>query len=189
MKKILILLLLLGFSSSVLADTSVDNGSWFIQINGDTGFPTGNLYNAVNQGWGGEGSIGYRTDNLALSVESGYDTYSAKNGTFNGMWNLVPLVGKIQFGGVGYQPIMPYIFVAAGLAFNSESASAFGFTGTTNETDFLGEGGLGLSFGLTHEASFFMQGKVELDNTSKNYSSDSPTVLIPVNAGFNFALE
>jgi hypothetical protein len=52
-----------------------ETGTWFMQINGDLDSPTGNLANAVNQGWGGEGSIGYHLDrSFQISIETGYDT-------------------------------------------------------------------------------------------------------------------
>jgi outer membrane protein W len=192
MKKTLFLFLglMVGAVSLVFADTAASGtGSWFIQLNGDMGIPTGHLNDAVNPGWGGEGSIGYHSmDNFDVSVESGYDTYAAKNQTFSGTWNLIPLVLKGQYY-FGSDAVKPYLFLGAGVAFNSESASAFGLTGTTNETDFLGEGGLGLAFSLGDKASLFVQGTVEVDTTSSNYSNDSPTVLIPINAGFKFALE
>jgi hypothetical protein len=120
-------------------------------------------------------------------VESGYDTYSAKNGTFNGTWNIVPLIAKGQYC-FGTGTVKPYLFLGAGVAFNSSSASAFGITGSTSETDFLGEGGLGLDFAVAQNVGLFVQGKVELDTTSKNYAADVPTVLIPINAGIKFAL-
>ncbi len=189
MKKILILslMLMLGSVSFAMADDTT-GGAWVIQLNGDTGFATGNLAKNVNQGWGGEGSIGYRfPSNILLAVESGFDTYSAKNGTFNAQWNMVPLIAKIQ-SCFGTGMVKPYLFVGGGLAFNSSTASAFGVSGTTTETDFLGEAGLGFDFAVAENVALFVQGKVEMDTTSKNYSSDVPTVLIPINAGFKFAL-
>jgi len=175
---------LLGLAASAGAQ---DQGNVFLQVNGDTSFPTGNLSSAVNQGWGGEGSIGYRfQDVLTLSVESGYDTYSFKNNykNFNsGSWNLVPLVFKVQIG-FRHLPINPYIFAAGGLAFNAESFSAGGFTYNANETDFLGEAGAGLAFPTMADSSFFIQGKIEMDNTSSSYANDQPTYLFPINVGF-----
>ena len=144
---VLVSLLMLGTVSFVMADSgtgSPDNGAWFMQINGDTSFPTANLANQVNQGWGGEGSVGYRFPaNLELSLESGYDTYSAKNGAFNGMWNVIPVVMKLEYG-FGDSPTKPYLFVGAGLAFNNKSASFFGGTVSTSET----WAGLGVIFVL-----------------------------------------
>ena len=151
MKKILILvsMLTLGLVSIASADPgpgAIDNGAWFMQLNGDTSFPTANLANQVNQGWGGEGSIGYRfPQNFQFAVESGYDTYSTKNGNNTGTWNVVPLVFKLQYN-VGYSSTKPYLFVAGGFAFNSKSANYFGGTVSSSETDFLEEAGVGLSF-------------------------------------------
>jgi hypothetical protein len=189
MKKFLILVLLLavGLVSKSWADTVSDDGAWFIQINGDSGFPTGNLANNVNQGWGGEGSIGYHfAHDYAVAVESGFDTYSAKGGA-NAQWNMVPLIFKVQMGGYS-AGVSPYLLLGAGVAFNSETATVFGITGNASETDFLGEAGLGLAFPLSDKANFFVQGKVEADMTSSNYSKDQPTVLIPINAGFQFLM-
>jgi hypothetical protein len=194
MKKILVLisLLMLGSVSLVLADSgtgSMDNGTWFMQLNGDTSFPTANLANQVNQGWGGEGSIGYCfPQNLELALESGYDTYSTKNGNNNGMWNVVPIVLKLQYG-FGDSPTKPYLFVGAGLAFNNKSANYFGGTVSTSETDFLEEAGMGLSFAMSSGTVFFVQGKIEVDNTTSSYASDVPTIVFPINVGWKFSLD
>jgi hypothetical protein len=197
MKKLLILvsIVTLGFVSIASADpisgpSPVDNGAWFMQLNGDTSFPTANLSNQVNQGWGGEGSIGYRfPQHFDISVESGYDTYSTKNGNNTGMWNLVPLVMKLQYN-VGNGATKPYLFVAGGFAFNSKSPNYFfGQTSPTSETDFLEEGGVGLSFDLMSGSIFFVQGKIEVDNTTGAYASDVPTIVFPINIGWKFALD
>ncbi len=179
---------LLGLAASAEAQSNQPGqGNWFFQLNGDTSFPTARLSNEVNQGWGGEGSIGFRfPDVLSLSVESGYDTYSLKN-TYNnfnsGSWNLVPLVFKAQVG-FSNMPINPYVFVAGGLAFNTESFSGGGFTFNANETDFLGEAGVGFAFATMTNSSFFIQAKVEMDDTTSNYANDQPTYLFPINVGF-----
>ncbi len=166
-----------------------EKGTWFMQMNGDLDSPTGNLANAVNQGWGGEGSIGYRlSSHFQLSLETGYDTYSEKDTAFNGSWNLVPLVVKGAYVmGSGF--VRPYIFLAAGMAFNSRLANFGSFTGSNNEADFLGEAGFGLSFYMGDRSSVFLQSKMEFDNTSSNYASDQPTILLPLNAGIKFALD
>jgi hypothetical protein len=192
MKKILVLvsLFLLGSVSHVLADsTTMGNGSWFMQINGDTSFPTANLSNQVNQGWGGEGAIGYRFPmNLELSAESGYDTYSTKNGNNNGMWNMVPLLLKLQYN-LGDSSTKPYVFVGGGLAFNTKSANFFGTTFSNSETDFLEEAGVGLSFAMMSGTIFYIQGKIEVDNTTSSYASDVPTIVFPINVGWKFSLD
>ena len=160
-----------------------------MQINGDTSFPTANLANQVNQGWGGEGSIGYRFPaNLEVAVESGYDTYSTKNGNNSGMWNVVPLVLKLQYN-LGESPTKPYLFVGGGLAFNNKSANFFGGTISSNETDFLEEAGVGLSFAMMSGTVFFVQGKIEVDNTTSSYASDVPTIVFPINVGWKFSLD
>jgi hypothetical protein len=165
-----------------------ENGTWFIQVNGDLDSPTGNLANAVNQGWGGEGSIGYRlSQNFQISIETGYDTYSEKDTAFNGSWNLVPLVFKGAYV-MSHGFVRPYVFLAAGMAFNSRLANFGSFTGSNNEEDFLGEVGFGLSFDLGDRSSVFLQSKMEIDNTSSNYASDQPTILLPLNAGIKFPL-
>jgi hypothetical protein len=193
MKKIWVLvsLILLGSVSNLLADSMapVESGSWFMQINGDTSFPTANLANQVNQGWGGEGSIGYRFPmNIELAVESGFDTYSTKNGNNSGMWNMVPLIAKLQLN-LGDSATKPYLFVGGGLAFNSKSANFFGTTLSSNETDFLEEAGVGLSFAMMSGTVFYVQGKIEVDNTTSSYASDVPTIVFPINVGWKFALE
>jgi hypothetical protein len=192
MKKISILFWvgLLGLVSNAWADVeNMTKSTWVIQENGDTSFPTGRLANNVNQGWGGEGSIGYRLPiDLEFSVESGYDTYSARNNSFNSTWNVVPLVFKIQYG-FGTGSIKPYLFIGAGIAFNAKTNSSDGSMNGASEADFLDEGGFGLDFALLENSSFFVQGKMETDYTSSNYASDQPTVLFPLNAGFKFALD
>jgi hypothetical protein len=191
MKKIsiLFLFLVLGSASLISAETvNTEDTSWFVQMNGDTSFPTGNLTNRVNQGWGGEGSLGYRFSRDAeLSVESGYDTFSGKQGT-NNTWNIVPLILKAQYS-IGDDMIRPYGFVGAGVSFNSQSTTFGGFTGSNAEVDFLDEFGVGLSLVVTEKVFFFVQGKMEMDFTSSNYSSDQPTLLFPLNAGLQFELD
>jgi hypothetical protein len=181
----------LGLVSSAWAQTDPDGEditAWFAQISGNSNFPTGHLDQAVNQGWGGEGSIGYRLPgHIELSLESGYDTFQAKNNLFNGTWNMVPVVVKGQIY-LGHSMIRPYLFVAAGLAINSESASFLGITGTANETDFLEEAGIGFAFPLGNRSNFFIQGKVDFDNTSSHYAKDQPTVFFPISAGFQFMM-
>ena len=165
-----------------------EKGTWFLQVNGDLDSPTGNLANAVNQGWGGEASIGYHLpENFEISLETGYDTYSEKDNAFNGSWNVTPLVVKGTYV-VGHEFVRPYVFLAAGMAFNSKLANFGAFTGSNNEADFLGEAGLGLSFAMSNTSSVFLQTKMEVDGTSSNYAADQPTVFIPLNAGLKFAL-
>jgi hypothetical protein len=165
-----------------------ESGTWFMQLNGDLDSPTGNLANAVNQGWGGEASIGYHlTRDFQISIETGYDTYSEKDTAFNGSWNLVPLVVKGAYV-ISHGFVRPYIFLAAGMAFNSRLANFGSFTGGNSEADFLGEAGFGLSFSMGDRSSVFLQTKMEIDNTSSNYASDQPTILLPLNAGLKFAL-
>jgi hypothetical protein len=192
MKIILILFFmgLLSLTSSAFAVTeNMDQDTWILQMNGDTGFPTGSLSHNVNQGWGGEGSIGFRFPiDLEFSVESGYDTYSSKNGSFNSTWNVVPLIIKTQYS-FGNAGIKPYVFIGAGVAFNSKTASSNGNMNSASETDFLDEAGIGLSFVMMENTCFFVQGKVEMDYTSANYAADQPTVLFPINAGFKFDLD
>jgi hypothetical protein len=193
MKKfsILIFICVLGLASTSRAQTDPDGEeitSWFAQINAASNFPSGHLAQDAGQGWGGEAAFGFRLPgHVELSVQSGYDTFNSKSTLFNGTWNMIPLVvkGQVYFG---QGNIRPYVFLAAGLAFNSESASFLGITGTNSETDFLEEGGIGLAFPMGNRSSFFIQGKVDVDNTSSAYASDQPTVFFPVSAGFQFML-
>lgn len=193
MKKITILFLIfmLGLVSTARAQTDPDGEdvtAWFAQINGNSDFPSGNLGKGVNQGWGGEASAGFRAPgHIEVSAETGYDSFQAKNNLFNGTWNMTPLLLKGQVY-LGYSAIRPYVFLAAGLAFNFESASFLGITGTSSETDFLEEAGIGFAFPLGNRSSFFIQGKVDADNTSSRYAVDQPTVFFPLSAGFQFML-
>jgi Outer membrane protein beta-barrel domain len=165
-----------------------EKGTWFMQMNGDLDSPTGNLANAVNQGWGLEISVGYHlSKSFQVSVETGYDTYSEKDTAFNGSWNVTPLVLKGAYV-ISHGFVRPYVFLAAGMAFNSRFANFGSFTGSNSEADFLGEAGLGLSFAMGNRSSVFLQTKMELDGTSANYAADQPTILIPLNAGIKFAL-
>jgi len=188
---IVVSLCLFCLVSSAWAQTDPDgsdNTAWFAQINGNTCFPSGHLSQNVDQGWGFEASLGYRLPgHVEISVESGYDTYLAKITTFNGAWSMTPLVLKGQIY-LGSSIIRPYLFVPAGLAFNSESASFLGLTGTANETDLLEEGGFGFALPMGDRSSFFIQGKVEADNTTSHYANDQPTLLFPVSAGVQFML-
>src|SRR5665213_166774 len=192
MKTIYILMILftLGLVSRAQAQlVPVSYEKWFMQINGDLGSPTGNLANAVNQGWGGEAAIGYYfPHNLEISLEAGFDTYSEKNSALNENWNLLPLVFKAQYHFFDASPLQPYVLLAAGLAFNSRYANFASFTGSNNETDLLEEAGFGLNFILGSQSSFYAQIKMEWDNTSSNYADDQPTVLIPINFGVKFLL-
>jgi hypothetical protein len=189
MKKLLLLVLFgaLGLSP-VWADSTIpadppakpDIGTWVFQINSETGFPTGRLNNVVNEGWGAQASFGYRfPQNITLSLEGGYMGYSAKSGVLNTTWAALPfmLVGQYSFSS---GTIQPYVFLGAGMAFNSQASS---FAGTAAENDFLEEAGLGISFALVTQTYLFVQSKVEVDNTSSAYAPDQPTVLIPLDVG------
>ena len=192
MKKLLILFFIgvLGLSP-VWADSTIpadppakpDIGTWVFQINSETGFPTGRLNNVVNEGWGAQASFGYRfPQNISLSLEGGYMGYSAKNGVLNTTWATLPfmLVGQYSFSSGSIQP---YIFLRAGMAFNSQSSSFAGPSGTVAENDLLEEAGLGISFALVTQTYLFVQSKIEIDNTSSAYAPDQPTVLIPLDVG------
>lgn len=160
-------------------------GCWIFQVNAETGFPTGNLNNVANEGWGSEGSFGYRfPQNITISLESGYVGYSAKSGVLNTTWDLIPIVlkGQYNFGNAGIQP---YVFLGAGLALNSQSSSFAGLTYARGETDFLEESGLGVSFAVAPQIYLYVQTKIEIDNTSGNYAADQPTVIIPLDIGLN----
>jgi hypothetical protein len=123
-----------------------------------------------------------------LAIESGYDTYSTKNGNNSGAFTVVPLVLKLQYD-LGVMPTKPYIFVGGGLAFNNKSANYFGGTVATSETDFLEEAGIGMSFSMEAETIFYVQGKIEVNNTSSSYASDVPTISFPINVGVRFPLD
>jgi hypothetical protein len=160
-------------------------GCWVFQVNAETGFPTGDLNNVANEGWGSEGSFGYRfPQNITVSLESGYAGYSAKNSVLNTTWDLIPIVlkGQYNFGNAGIQP---YVFLGAGIALNSQSSSFAGPTFAKGETDFLVEAGLGISFAVAPQIYLYVQTKIEIDNTSVNYAADQPTVLIPLDIGLN----
>src|SRR5665213_922041 len=160
-------------------------GCWVFQVNAETGFPTGNLNNVANEGWGSEGSIGYRfPQNITILAESGYAGYAAKSGVLNTTWDLIPIVlkGQYNFGNAGIQP---YVFLGAGFALNSQSSSFAGSTYARGETDFLEEAGLGISFAVAPQIYLYVQTKIEIDNTSSNYAADQPTVIIPLDIGLN----
>ncbi|HXL72813.1 MAG TPA: hypothetical protein VN963_04225 [bacterium] len=177
----------MGSSAGVTTDPP-ESGHWFMQLNGDLNSPTGNLANEVNQGWGGEISVGYHlTRSTEIAIETGFDTYSEKDTAFNGSWNMTPLVFKGIYI-IGHEFVRPYVFLAAGMAFNSRIADFGAYTGSNNEADFLGEAGFGLSFSMGEGSSVFLQTKMEVDTTSAGYASDQPTILIPLNAGIKFAL-
>jgi hypothetical protein len=173
---------------SVAANNAVvpaNIGTWVLQIDGETSFPTGRLNNVADEGWGPEGSIGYRfPQNITLSFETGYEGYAAKNGVLNTTWDMVPILLKCQYN-FGSINVQPYLFLGAGIALNAQSSSFAGPSGIVSETDFLEEGGLGISFLLLTQTYLFVQGKVEVDDTSSNYAGDQPTVLIPVDVGLN----
>jgi hypothetical protein len=160
-------------------------GCWIFQVNAETGFPTGNLNNVVNEGWGSEASFGYRfPQNITISLESGYAGYGAKNGVLNTTWALIPIVlkGQYNFGNAGIQP---YVFLGAGIALNSQSSSFAGSTYAKSETDFLEEAGLGISFAVAPQIYLYVQTKIEIDDTSVHYAADQPTVVIPLDIGLN----
>jgi hypothetical protein len=160
-------------------------GTWIFQVDGETSFPTGHLNNVAAEGWGPEGSFGYRfPQNITLSIETGYVGYAPKNGMLNTTWDVVPILLKCQYN-FGNINIQPYLFLGAGIALNAQSSSFAGPSGVVSETDFLEEGGLGISFALLTQTYLFIQGKVEVDNTSSNYAGDQPTVLIPIDVGLN----
>ncbi len=179
----------LGFISNVWADEEERTTHvWIIQANQDFSFPLDNLANRVNPSWSVQGSVGYRFPiNLELSIESGYDSYAARDSSFNRIWTVFPLVFKVQYG-FGNGIIQPYVFIGAGAAFNNKTASADGSTIGASETDFLDEGGIGMDFSLDKNSSFFFQFKLVMDHTSSSYSDDTPVFVSLPNAGFKFAL-
>ncbi len=160
-------------------------GTWVFQVDGETSFPTGHLNNSVGEGWGPEGSFGYRfPQNITLSLETGYVGYPAKNGALSTTWDMVPILVKGQYN-FGSGNIQPYFFLGFGIALNSESSSLADPGGAVGENDFLEEAGLGVSFALLTQTYLFVQSKVEVDNTSSHYAGDQPTVLIPIDVGLN----
>jgi hypothetical protein len=176
-----------GAAPSAIANTAIPSnfGTWIIQVDGETSFPTGRLNNVAVEGWGPEASFGYRfPQNITLSLESGYIGYAAKSGVLNTTWDMVPVLLKGQYN-FGSGNIQPYFFLGLGIALNSESSSFAGPGGAVGENDFLEEAGLGVSFALLTQTYLFFQSKVEVDNTSSNYAGDQPTVLIPVDVGLN----
>jgi len=176
-----------GPAPSVVANTTVPSplGTWVVQVDGETSFPTGRLNNVVGEGWGPEGSFGYRfPQNITLSLEAGYVGYAAKNGALNTTWDIVPILLKGQYN-FGSGNIQPYLFLGLGIALNYESSSFAGPGGAVGEADFWEEAGLGVSFALLTQTYLFIQSKVEIDNTSSNYAGDQPTVLIPIDVGLN----
>lgn len=176
---------------SVVANNAaipVNTGTWVIQVDGETAFPTGHLNDRVSEGWGPEGSFGYRfPENITLSLETGYVGYAAKNGVINTTWDIIPIILKGQYN-FGSGNIQPYFFLGLGLALNSESSSFAGPSGVVSETDFLEEAGLGVSFFLLTQTYLFVQSKVEVDSTSSNYADDQPTALIPIDIGLNILI-
>jgi len=161
---------------------------WIFQGCLDNSFTLGNLSNDVNEGWGGETSLGYRfPNNLEISIESGYNAYSGRTNGFNSTWDVAPLVFKVQYG-FGNSIIQPYVFVGAGIAFNVKASSPDGSLSDTGEDDFLDEGGFGLDFELVENPSFFVQSKLETDYTSVNYASGTTFIIFPLIAGFKFLL-
>jgi hypothetical protein len=180
----------LGLVSNAWADTENRTiTGWILQGDLNTSFPIGYLSNNVNQGGGGECSIGFRTPiDLEFSVEGGYNAYSARNNGFNKTWNLFPLVFKVQYG-FGPSVVQPYLFIGAGFVFNVKTASSDGSINDASETDFLDEGGFGFDFALADNSSFFLQCKIETDYTSVNYAVAPPLFLFPLNAGFKFLLD
>lgn len=170
------------------APAHLNAGTWVVQINSETGFPTGHLNNAVNEGWGAQASVGYRfPQNISLSLEGGYMSYPAKSNALNTTWVTLPLmlVGQYNFSGGSIQP---YVFLGAGMAFNSQSSSFEGPSQTVAENDFIEEAGLGVAFLVVTQTYLFVQSKVEIDNTSGAYAPDQPTVLIPLDVGLTIQM-
>jgi len=186
-----LLLISLGLASTAHADMEIavtgtatpSIGTIVFQIDGETSFPQGQLNNTALQGWGPEISGGYRfPQNITLSLETGYVGLGLKGNVFNSTWAMIPIVFKGQYNftnGV----VQPYVFLGAGLALNYQSSSFAGTAYTPSETDFLEEGGLGISFSLLEQIFLFIQTKIEIDDTSSRYAPDQPTVLIPVDVG------
>jgi hypothetical protein len=160
--------------------------SWVFQLNAETGFPTGHLNSIADQGWGAVASVGYRfPQNITLSFEAGYVAYPARSGVLNTTWGMAPILLKGQYN-FSTGPVQPYVFLGAGLALNAQSSSFAGSTYAASENDFLGEAGAGISFLVMAQIYLFIQSDVQLDNTSSGYAPDQPTVIIPLDIGFNF---
>lgn len=169
--------------SNISAPSATD--TWVFQIDIESSFPTGRLSNQAAEGWGPEGSLGYRfAQNITLSLETGYVGYSAKNGLLNTTWAMVPVLLKGQYN-LGNGNIQPYGFLGLGLAVNSQSSFFAAPGDSLNEVDFLQEAGLGISFALLTQTYLFIQTKIEIDDTSAHYAGDQPTVLLPIDIGLN----
>ncbi|HXL72814.1 MAG TPA: hypothetical protein VN963_04230, partial [bacterium] len=123
--------------------------------------------------------------NITISLEAGYMDYAARSGVLNTTWGMAPILLKGQYN-FSTGPVQPYVFLGAGLALNAQSSSFAGSNYAASENDFLGEAGAGISFLVMAQIYLFIQSDVQLDNTSSGYAPDQPTVIIPLDIGFNF---
>lgn len=188
MKKELWLALLMTLPGMALAadgDIPADQ-RWTETADGGLALPLStNASKALNLGFGGDLSVGYRFDHtFTLAVASGYYQYDlSKLGSgISGNFSYVPLLGVVRLN-LTHEAIRPYVFLGLGVAINSYS------TTSTSQTDFMAAPGAGVLFKVADSAALFLQARVDMDFTPNNGlggAADSPTIFVPIQAGIGF---
>ncbi len=180
------------------AAKSEDPGQWLVQVEGGANIPISSQ--AASQlcvGWGAEGQVGYAFSRaFFLSVESGFNNLPVQSARLSSgvseSVNHVPLEAVGQFNLDTGSGVWPYILVGVGVAFDSTNFTGYAPPSgtTTSWTNFELDPGLGVAFDLSKNINVFVQGKLAMDfettTGSSQEFSDSPLILIPVQAGVNF---
>jgi hypothetical protein len=159
---------------------------WVEQVGGSFGIPaSSSAAQALNLGFGGDLSIGYRLDtNFSLGIGTGYHQFDFKNPPpgVSGKFSYVPLQLGVRYT-FGSGGLRAYLLLSAGAAINT-----LGTTHSTTETDFLFSPGLGALLVVDTKAAIYLQTKFDMDFTRSTFSNDNPTLFVPIDAGLIFYL-
>jgi len=204
MKKTLLLALFSVLLTSSLWADEVEpsdqlgpNQRWVERVEGTFGIPaSGDVTSAVNLGFGGGLSFGYRFDpHFSISVASGYYQYDLKNvpsSNTGGNFAYIPLdmVFNYNFGDGEFRP---YLSLGIGAAFNTytlnsnEQGSAVQTIGY--ETGFFLSPAVGFLEVISPRAAIFVEGRMDMDmrsNNSLGMGNGTPSIFIPIQAGLTF---
>jgi hypothetical protein len=185
--------------------TSRKPSPWMSLTGIGIGLPiSSNLGKAYSLGFNVELGAGYKvTDQFSLWIDVDLDLLNSKNDVLTNNNNFT--LGEAAFW-VKYRiltsDLSPTIFFGPGLSYNeNRSNSVLLYDQNTGyesvpvnayEFDFLVEGGLGLDLKMVEGIHAFLQGKMTYDFTSVHFagfaSTDSPIVVVPLEAGVLFGI-
>ncbi len=193
----LIAVLAILSASSLWADELGTDRQWIERVEGTFGIPaSGDVTSAVNLGFGGGLSFGYRLDrHFSVSIASGYYQYNIKtvpSGYIGGNFSYVPIESVFSYN-FGDGEFRPYLSFGIGAALNTYtlSSSVQGSTlqTTAYETGLLLSPAIGFLEVLGPRTALFLEGRVDMDirsNSSLGMGNGTPSIFIPIQAGLAF---